>query len=124
MSEVDHGARLARVEDEVGGIKGEVVGLKAQMRGFSDILNRIEAGVTTAQQRFDDDKLAARINPIALATVLISIISILVGGSWLVSGAIAREDERSVWAAQQIERMDQRQWQGAPHGVAPAETHP
>lgn len=109
--------RLDRVETEVstirnemGGIKSEVSGLKAQMRGFGDVLQRIDAGVAAAQQRFEDDKQASRINPIALATVLISIISILVGGAWLVSGELARHDERSAFQQRSIDKIEQRQW--------------
>jgi cell division protein FtsB len=66
------------------------------MRGLGDVLQRIEASVSNAQQQWQDDKQASRINPIALTSVLISIISILVGGAWLVSGSLARQDERSV----------------------------
>jgi hypothetical protein len=65
-------------------------GLKVGMRGLGDVLQRIEASVSTAQQQWQDDKHASRINPIALASVLISIISILVGGAWLISGQLAR----------------------------------
>jgi hypothetical protein len=89
-----HSVRLDKVEGEMTTVRTEMAGLKAQMRGFGDVLNRIEQGVASAQQRFDDDKQAARINPIALATVLISIISILVGGAWLVSGGLATSATR------------------------------
>lgn len=127
VSEAEHNTRLTRVEDEVGGIKNEVVGLKAQLRGFGDVLVRIEDGVKNYQQQWQDDKQAARINPIALTTILISIISILVGGAWLVSGNLARLDERSATQQRWVERLDQRQWEKreTPRAAAPAEQpHP
>jgi hypothetical protein len=131
VSEETHGVRLDRVETEVqtitrdmGVLKTDMSGLKAGMRGLGDVLQRIEGGLSTAQQQWQDDKQASRINPIALATVLISIISILVGGAWLVSGSLARGDERSVQQQKVIDRMEQRQWllhkgMGGPNGSAP-----
>lgn len=117
MSEEAHGPRIERVESElstfrteIGGLKSEMVGLKAGMRGLGDVLQRIEASVSSAQQQWQDDKQASRINPIALATVLISIISILVGGAWLVSGSLARQDERSIHQQKVLDRIESRQW--------------
>lgn len=131
MSEEAHGPRIERVETEVstirtemGGLKSEMSGLQAGMRGLGDVLQRIEASVSNAQQQWQDDKQASRINPIALATVLISIISILVGGAWLVSGAISRQDERSVQQQKYLDRIERRQWllhEGGQRGDAPAE---
>lgn len=124
-----HGARISRVEGEVeairndlGGIKTEMSGLKAGMRGLGDVLQRIEQSVASAQQQWQDDKQASRINPIALATVLISIISILVGGAWLVSGDLARHDERSIYQQRLIDKLE-RQQEGGSNGVA-ATPHP
>jgi hypothetical protein len=111
---VEHAARLSRVEDEVGGVKQQVTRLEAQMRGFGDILSRIESGISEAHQRFEDDKQASRVNPIALATVLITIISILVGGAWTISGQLARFDERSTYQQRAIDRMT-----GGDHGFTP-----
>lgn len=128
MSEVGHSQRLDKVETEVstirtemGGLKSEMSGLKAGMRGLGDVLERIESSVASAQQQWQDDKQASRINPIALASVLISIISILIGGAWLVSGAISRGDERSIQQQKYLDRMEQRQWllhKGGQGGVA------
>jgi hypothetical protein len=123
VSEAEHGTRLARVEKEVGGIQNEITGLKAQMRGFGDILNRIEQGVAAAQQRFDDDKQAARINPIAVAAILITIITTLVGGAWVVSGELSKHDAVSEFQQKMLDRMEQRQWEGGHRGSqAPAST--
>lgn len=113
--------RLTHVEREVSTIRGEMAGLtkemgdvRADVRGLGSILGRIEQGVAEAQQRFDNDKQAARLNPIALATVLLSIITILVGGAWLISGELARHDERSIYQQRMLDRVEQRQW--ALHG--------
>ena len=101
VSEVDHGARIGRVESDVqsmresmGALASDVTGLKADVRGLGSILGRIEQGVASAQQQWQDDKQASRINPIALTTVLVSVISILVGGAWLVSGGLATNATR------------------------------
>jgi hypothetical protein len=109
--------RLTHVEREVSTIRGEMAGLtkemgdvRADVRGLGSILGRIEQGVAEAQQRFDNDKLAARINPIAMATVLLSIISILVGGAWLISGELARHDERSAHQQRLLNQIEHRQW--------------
>lgn len=116
--EAGHSARLSRVEGEVeairndlGGIKTEVTGIKAGMRGLGDILQRIEQSVASAQERHDDERRASRMNPIAFASILITIITILVGGSWTISGELARHDERSEWLQQTVQRIDQRQWE-------------
>lgn len=116
--EVGHGARLTRVENEVeavrgdlGGIKTEVAGIKTGMRGLGDILQRIEQSVATAQERHDDERRASRLNPIAFASILITIITILVGGAWTISGELARQDERSVTIRQTMQLVEQRQWE-------------
>lgn len=91
-----HAGRLDRVETEVssirtdiGGLKSELTGLKGDVRGLGSILQRIEEGVSQAQQRFETDKRDNRINPVAMASVLITIISILVGGAWLIGGQLS-----------------------------------
>lgn len=126
-----HGARISRVEGEVeairsdlGGIKSDMSGVKASMRGFGDVLNRIEQNVAAAQERHDHEKMASRMNPVALASILITIISILVGGAWTISGQLAREDERSQVQAHQIELMETRQWQARGQSGVPSEAHP
>jgi cell division protein FtsB len=92
--------------------------------GWATSFSASKASVSNAQQQWQDDKQASRINPIALTTVLISIISILVGGAWLVSGSLARSDERSVHQQRKvIDRMELRQWllqgMGGPNVSAP-----
>jgi cell division protein FtsB len=108
--ESSHGVRIASVEKEVSNIRSDLTGLKADVRGLSSILSRIEAGVTAAQQQWQDERVASRINPIALTTVLISIISILVGGAWLVSGGMSttstRLDDQEKFMSQMIVMRD------------------
>jgi hypothetical protein len=129
-SEESHGPRLDRVEKEVstigadvGGLKSDMAGLKSDMRGFGGILNRIEQGIAQAHQRFDDDKQASRLNPIAMASVLVTIISIIVGGAWLISGQLSRLDERSLRRDMEIIEMrarvtrgEERQWSSRQSG--------
>lgn len=118
MSDEAHGVRLDAVEREVstirtemGGIKDNVGRLTADVRGLGDILQRIEAGVAQAHQRFDSDKEASRLNPVALGSVLLTIISVLVGGAWLISGELARHDERSAYQQRLIDLIEARQWE-------------
>lgn len=112
MSNEAHGPRLDRVEKEVSaigsdvtGLKGDMTGLKADMRGFGSILNRIEQGVASAQERFDNRELASKPNMVAVMGVLITLISIIVGGAWLISGQLSTTATRLEDQAQSIERM-------------------
>lgn len=113
-----HGVRLDRVETQVetfsremSGLKSDMAGVKADVRGLGSILTRIEQGIAASQQQWQDDKQASRLNPIAMGSVLLTIISILVGGAWLISGAIARQDERSIHQQRSIELVERRQWE-------------
>lgn len=130
MSDDVLNTRVTRVEGdveviktEIGGIKAQMTGLQSDMRGLASILHRIEEGVASAQQRHENDKLASRMNPIAFGSVLLTIISILVGGAWLISGELARHDERSFHQQRMIDQIERRQWgrvgpgRIAPHGV-------
>lgn len=95
MSE-EHGARLGRVESEVSSIKQDVAKLEkgftnvqADVRNLGNILSRIEQGVVAQGQRFDNDKQATRVSPVAVVTIIITVLSMMVGGSWLISGSLA-----------------------------------
>lgn len=112
-----HGQRLDRVENEVQAIRGdmstltsEVGGLKADVKGLGAILGRIEQGVLRAQEKTEEREAASKPNLVAVVSVLITIISIIVGGAWLISGQLSRMDERSVWIQRQIDRNEQRLW--------------
>lgn len=98
MSEADqhqeHHTRLSRAEDDIDGLKANMIRFEVQMRGFGDILSRIEIGIKESQERAHNDIQSKRINPIALATVLVSMLSFMIGGSWLVSGQLSRTDIR------------------------------
>jgi hypothetical protein len=101
VSEEAHSARLDRVEadvstirTEIGGIKENVSRVTSDVRGLGNILSRIEQGVENAQKRFDDDRQASRLNPVAMGSVLLTIISILVGGAWLIAGGLATTHTR------------------------------
>lgn len=118
MSGVEHHeARIGRVENEVSAIRGEmgaltteVTGLKADVKGLGGILGRIEQGVLRAQERADEREVAGKPNLVAIVSVLITIISIIVGGAWLISGQLARMDERGHWIEKQLDRNEQRLW--------------
>jgi hypothetical protein len=113
----DHSVRLDRVENEVGAIRSEMGGLKTEMgrvqadvKGLGAILSRIEQGVLRAQEQQDQREIQARHSPVAIATVLITIMSMMVGGAWVIGSNVARMDERSVWLEHAQQITDQRVW--------------
>jgi hypothetical protein len=119
MSGVEHDARIVRVESEVqslrdgmGQLSTDLGNLKADVKGLASILGRIEQGVLRAQERSDEREVAGKPSIVALVSVLITVISIIVGGAWLISGQLSRMDERSIWIQRQIERNEQRLWLG------------
>lgn len=118
MSDLSHATRIDRVETEVSSIRTdisgltvEMTGLKSDVRGLGSILGRIEESVNQSQTRYDSDKQSNRLNPVAMASVFITIISILVGGAWLIGGQLARQDERSMMLVHEAERVSARQWE-------------
>lgn len=133
MAGVDHHeARIGRVESEVstirgemGALTGEVTSLKADVKGLGGILGRIEQGVLRAQEKSEEREVAGKPNLVAIVSVLITIISIIVGGAWLISGQLARMDERGHWIEKQLDRNEQRLWTSHQGGVdgRPVETH-
>lgn len=123
MSEVDHGQRIGRVETEVQSLHINVSDLKADVKGLGSILSRIERGIETAQERSAEREEHSKPNVTAVISILITMITIIVGGAWLISGSLSRQDERSDWIKHQLELQERRQWGGrvlAP--VAPTST--
>jgi predicted nucleic acid-binding Zn-ribbon protein len=100
----DHHARLNRVEQDVSGLRADVTnlgtemtGLKSDVKGLGGILGRIEEGVNKAQEK------AGRPNLIAVVSVLITIISIIVGGAWMISGSLAASQIRDQQRDRELE---------------------
>lgn len=115
--------RLDRVENEVGVIRSELGGLKtdmgrvqSEMKGFGAILSRIEQGFLRAQEQQDAKDASSRHNPVAVATVLITIMSMMVGGAWVIGSNIGHLDERSAWMEKLIDRNEQRLWASGHYG--------
>lgn len=132
MGDETHSVRLDRVENEVGVIRSELGGIKTEMgrvqadvKGLGGILARIEQGVLRAQEQQEQKEASSRISPMALATVFVTVMSMLVGGSWMISGNIARMDERSIWQQKVLDRNEQRLWDGAHGGISgePGKAH-
>jgi cell division protein FtsB len=105
-------ARFNRVEGEMGSLRGEVstltndvAGLKADVKGLGGILGRIEQGVLRAQEKSDEKEDRNKPNLIAVVSVLITIISIIVGGAWMIGGALARSDERDKQRDREIQTI-------------------
>ena len=127
--ELGHGQRISAVETEVqtirsemGGLKTEVGVVRADVKGLGAILNRIEQGILRAQEQQDHREAQGKPNLVAVVSVLITLISIIVGGAWMISGQLSRMDERSVWVQRQIDKNEQRLWvdhdDGGQDGVA------
>jgi hypothetical protein len=122
--ELNHGPRIDRVEGEVQAIRGEmgtltkeVSDIRSDVRGLGAILGRIEQSVLRAQERDDHREDRAKPNIVAIVSVLITMISIIVGGAWIISGQLAQEHERSEWLQRSINTLDQRMWDGHGHGA-------
>jgi hypothetical protein len=134
----DHGQRIDRVEGEVSGIRADVAsltsdvtGLKIDVKGLGGILGRIEAGVNRAQEQSEQRATANKPNVVAIVSILITIITVLVGGAWVIGGSIARGQERSEQTTTIIEmqerfrnrEMDQirreMSYRGGAHSVEP-----
>jgi hypothetical protein len=112
MTETSDGSRIDRVENEVSAIRSEMGGLKTEMgrvqadvRGLSGILSRIEQGVARAQEQQDDRDIRSRHSPVALATILVTIMSLLVGGAWMIGSTTASTSVRLSDEDQQIVRL-------------------
>jgi hypothetical protein len=117
VSEEAHSVRLDRVEGEVGAIRSEMSGMRTDMsqvqadvKGLGAILSRIEQGVLRAQEQQDQREALAKHSPVAIATVLVTIMSLLVGGAWMIGSNVARVDERSQWMERQQELTEQHVW--------------
>lgn len=75
-------------------LSSDVAGLKSDVKGLGNILGRIEQGVLRAQEKSEEKEDRNRPNLIAVVSILITIITILVGGAWTIGGNQARSDER------------------------------
>lgn len=111
----DQTARIDRVEGEVqsirteiGGVKADVVSLTGDVRALGGILSRIEAGVQRAQEQSDHREQLRQPNVVALISVLVTVISIIVGGAWIISGSLAAQNERSEWMNRRFELQHER----------------
>lgn len=81
----------------------DVTGLKADVKGLGGILGRIEQGVLRSQEKSEEKEASSRPNLVALISILITIISILIGGAWTIAGALARSDERDIQRSRELE---------------------
>jgi hypothetical protein len=115
MAEGIDATRLDRVETEVatirfemGDLKSEVTSVKADIHALGGILSRIEESVKDAHSEQSQRDQRSRPNLIAVVSVLITIVSILVGGAWTIGSDLARHDERSVWMMRELAKIERR----------------
>jgi len=108
--------RLDRVETDVAALSSAMSGVQHEVRGFGQSLATI---IETLKTR-DQDARAAKVNPLALASVLVTIILALITGAWATGSQYARLDERDIQRDRQvaqmqreIEKQDRRQWEMA-----------
>lgn len=94
----------------MGGLRTDMGRVQADVKGLSGILSRIEQGVLRAQEQQDAKEERSRHSPVAIATVLVTVMSMMVGGAWVIGGNVARMDERSMWLEHQQQLTDQRVW--------------
>ena len=109
--------RLDRVEIEVSEIRTGMVEMRTELRGLSSFMARIERALESRDRDDAEDRKASRPNIIAIVAVLISIISALIGGAWLIGGQNARFDERDRQRDREmgrviaeLDRVEKRQW--------------
>lgn len=98
-------ARLDRVEGEVAEIRAGLGELRSELRNVGSFIGRIEGTLRDWQEREDRRAAASKPNITALVSMLITIVSILIGGAWLIAGQTARFDERDRQRDREIERM-------------------
>lgn len=109
---MDDDHRIGRVEQDVLAMREDIGTLtrgfdavQSDVKSLGNILNRIETGVARAQEKSDERSERNKPNLTAIVSVLITIISILVGGSWLISGSLSRLDERTVESLRERDEM-------------------
>lgn len=110
--------RLDRVEIEVSEIRTGMAEMRSELRGLSGFMSRIERALESRDRDDAEDRKASRPNIIAIVAVLISIISALIGGAWLIGGQNARFDERDrqrdrelARVITELDRVEARQWE-------------
>lgn len=77
-------------------LSGDLGLVKADVKAFGGILVRIEEGVNKAQERSDEKEIAGKPNLVAVISILITLISIIVGGAWMIGSNLARQEERAI----------------------------
>lgn len=87
-------ARLDRVEDEMSELKQGLADVRADVKGLGGILNRIEQSMLRAQDEESKREEGRRHSPVAIATVLITMMSVLIGGAWTIGSTTARTTVR------------------------------
>jgi len=116
--------RLARVEAEVVTMREDfsvftrdMDVVKGDLKSLGNILNRIETGVLRAQEKAEERSERNKPNLTAIVSVLITIISILVGGAWLIGGSLSTLTVRTTESLRERDEMriemrqlDQRTW--------------
>lgn len=124
VDQLEHNQRVERVETDVLNLRSDfasvtrdIDAVKSDIKALGGILVRIESGVQRAQEKSEERSERNKPNLTAIVSVLITIISILVGGSWLISGSMATFDERTTERSRefdqlhvQIARVEQHQW--------------
>lgn len=110
--------RLDRVETEVSEIRSGLTELRTELRGLGQFMSRIERALESRDAQEVVERQASRPNIIAIAAVLFSIVSALIGGAWIVGGQTARFDERDhqrdrevARIVRELDRVEARQWQ-------------
>lgn len=112
--------RLDRVETEVDALRTVVAEVRGDMRSVIIGLGEIKDSLKTRDRQDEESRRAGRPNIVAIVAVLVSIVSAMIGGAWVIGGLTARLDERDLQRDRQmarmereIDRLESRQWQKA-----------
>ncbi|MFN3991271.1 MAG: hypothetical protein ACK4IS_13565 [Erythrobacter sp.] len=99
--------RLDRVESDVSALATAVSDLRGDVRGFGQVLVRIENSITNNEGRMERERLAKQPNALAFASAMFTVLVTLIGGAWVISGQLSRLDERDIQRDKQVERIEE-----------------
>lgn len=135
MVQTDTNQRFEKVETEVSNLRDDfslftrdLDVVKSDIKALGGILIRIEGGVTRAQEKAEERSERSKPNLTAIVSVLITIISILVGGAWLIGSSLSNLTVRTQESLRErdeirieLGRLEEHQWQqkSAPPTQAP-----
>lgn len=118
--------RMDRIETQVSTLSSTVTALSTALGEFRGELRTVAASLASIVSNLEkrdreeaEAQRASKPNVVAIIAVMVTIISALIGGAWLISGQLSRFDERDLQRDKQVAKMqleiqtlERRQWEG------------